>query len=117
VRLPGFSRRKEKADSKSEEPAINSEANCIRCSTETAKLLIVTGQWDFYYCYRCRRWSQAHLTARQVLLPVEDRRMENSLTWFWRTESELMAENARAMEWIHFVIWGKDHSEEKSKLI
>ena len=43
--------------------------------------------------------------------------MENSLTWFWRTESELMAENTRAMEWIHSVIWGKDSNEEKSKLV
>ena len=117
MRLPGFSKRKEQTDSKSVEPLINSEANCIRCSSKTAKLLIVTGQWDFYYCYRCRRWSQANYSARHVLFPVEDGRMENSLTWFWRMESELMQENARAMEWINSVFWGKSDDKEKSDLV
>lgn len=79
--------------------------------------MIVTGQWDFYYCYRCRRWSQANFEARQILEPVEDARMEKSLTWFWRTESELMQENVRAMSWMHSVIWGKDDNDEESKLV
>jgi hypothetical protein len=116
LKLPGLSKRKDNRDPKSEEPLVNSETDCVRCAKKTAKLLIVTGQWDFYYCYRCRRWSQAHYTARHVLLPMEDARMEKSLTWFWRTESELMQENVKAMNWIHSVIWGDDDQEE-NKLV
>jgi hypothetical protein len=43
--------------------------------------------------------------------------MEKSLTWFWRAESELMAENIRAMEWVHSVFWGKSDNREKRSLV
>ena len=47
---------------------------------------------------------------------MEDARMEKSLTWFWRTESELMLENVKVMNRIHSVIWGND-DEEENKLV
>jgi hypothetical protein len=108
-----FLGRKDKTRSRSSDRPINSEASCARCTTMTAKLLIVTGQWDFYYCYRCRHWSQASYAAREALYPVNDDRMENSLTWFWRTESELMRENIRSMEWVHSIFGGGSRSGEE----
>lgn len=96
---------------------LNSEVSCVHCANgKTAKLLLITGQWNFYYCYRCRRWSQSHYSSSGVTLAVENDRIENSLTWFWRTEMELMRENLRAMKWIQRVFFGKG-DEEKSKLV
>ncbi len=121
TRFPGFPNGDEKENAKSSEPVINSEGICAHCSpaSKTAKLLIVTGQWNFYYCYRCRRWSQSYYSAKSVLLPIENSRMEKSLTWFWKTEEELMHENLRAMEWIRSIFTGgrRSYGEDNSKLI
>jgi hypothetical protein len=122
MRIPGFfsGNEKKNANSKPGEPMINSEGVCARCfpASKTAKLLIVTGQWNFYYCYRCRRWSQSHHSEGNRLLPVDDARMENSLTWFWKTEKELMEDNIRAVEWIRSIFGGRDgYVEDKRKLV
>jgi late competence protein required for DNA uptake (superfamily II DNA/RNA helicase) len=100
------------------EPAINSETSCVRCTSgeKSAKLLLITGEWNFYYCYRCRRWSRSHYSSKNVLLPVESSRTEKSLTWFWRTERELMEENARALAWIRSIFTGRNYEDEKNNL-
>lgn len=116
MKLPGFLNRKEKANSGSQEPVLNSVTNCSICPSglKSAKLLIVTGQWNFYYCYRCRRWSRSHYSEeKEDLHPIEDARMQKSLTWFWMTESELMEENLRAMAWLGSIFTGKNYGEEK----
>jgi len=43
--------------------------------------------------------------------------MENSLTWFWRNEKELVEENIRALKWIRSLFSGKGYEKEESKLI
>ena len=116
LRFPGFSRDKEK--SKSEQPAVNSDVvSCVRCSGRTAKLLLITGQFNFYYCYRCRHWYQSHFSARNTLWPVHNSRIENSLTWFWMSEREMMNENIRAIDWMRSIFTGRKPDEEKSKLV
>lgn len=120
MRFPGLFGDDGNNDSKkTREPLINSETSCALCSPgmKTAKLLIVTGQWNFFYCYRCRRWSKSTASDGNVLLPVQDPKMENSLTWFWRTERELMEANIRAMEWIHSVFIGGRLREDESNLV
>jgi len=123
MRFPGLfggGDEKKTKDSKTEgQSLINSEGSCARCSSskKTAKLLIVTGQWNFFYCYRCRGWSKSSASNENFLLPVEDPKMENSLTWFWRTEKELMEANIRAMEWFHSVFTGSRLREDKSNLV
>jgi len=112
----GFSKDKDHRK-KPVEPMLNSLVSCIRCANgNTAKLLLITGQWNFYYCSQCRRWSQSHYSARGALIPIENDRIENSLTWYWRTETELMQENQRALEWIRSIFLGKDY-DERSKLV
>lgn len=119
MRLSGLFGGDGKKNSKTGEPLIDSEGSCARCSPgkKTAKLLIVTGQWNFFYCYRCRRWSKSSASDGNLLLPVQDPKTENSLTWFWRTEKELMEANIRAMEWIHSIFTGSRLQEDKSNLV
>jgi hypothetical protein len=105
---------KDNGKSKSTDPALQSEATCAHCTTgKTAKLLLLTGAWNFYYCYRCRQWSRSHHSATGTLFPVEDKRTENSLMWYWRTETEIMEENIRSMDWIRSLFFGKSYDEEK----
>jgi hypothetical protein len=117
MRFPRFfSNGKKKTESNFGETGINSDADCVHCrkgSMKTAKLLVVTGQWNFFYCYRCRRWSQSYFSSKEVLIPVDNKRMENSLTWFWQTEKEMMEENVHAIEWIRSIFTGKNYAEEK----
>jgi hypothetical protein len=118
MRLPGLPSNNEDRPKRPPEPLLNSEVSCVHCATgKTAKLLLITGQWNFYYCSHCRRWSQSHYSSRGELLPIENQRIENSLTWFWRTETELMRENQRAMDWIRNVFFGRDYDEETQKLV
>jgi len=43
--------------------------------------------------------------------------MENSLTWFWMMERELMEENQRAIDWVRSIFTGRRYDEEKSELV
>lgn len=116
VRFPFFFRNKESTD-RGESPP-KTEAQCAHCPQgKTAKLLLITGEWNFYYCYRCRRWSRSHYTASALCTAVENSRIENSLTWFWRTETEIMEENARATQWIRSILTGRRYDESQSELV
>ncbi|MFI5421747.1 MAG: hypothetical protein ACHQ1H_12330 [Nitrososphaerales archaeon] len=108
MKLPSFFQRKNAGEiERFERPSsLNSNAECMICSPQTrkdktAKLLIVTGQWNYYYCYRCRGWFQAHFSSKNLVLRVDNKRIENSLTWFWKSENEMIEENRRALEWVY----------------
>ena len=94
------------------EPQINSTTFCPICSgvsrgsTKTAKLLIITAEWNFYYCYRCRGWYQVHYKMRNFAFRVPSKKLENALTWFWMSESELIEENRKTLNWVHNLLRG-----------
>ncbi len=115
MKLPSFFKRKNGVKKQSFEAMLNPETSCIICSTKsenkTAKLLVVTGQWNFYYCYRCRRWFQTHFSSKEIALPVDDQKIQTSLTWFWRTENELYEENRRAIMWLRSLFTGKRYED------
>jgi hypothetical protein len=117
--LPGFSKRNRRTEPESRESPIGSDVNCANCSSgaKSAKLLVVTGEWNFYYCYRCRHWSRSHDSSGTDLFPVGNTRTENSLTWFWRNEKELVEENIKALKWIRSLFSGRGYENEESKLI
>lgn len=98
---------------------MNSDIDCLICPAKfrgmkSAKLLIVTGQWNFYYCYRCRGWFQAHYSMKNLVLRVENKKIENSLTWFWRSENEMIEENRRALEWVYSLFTRRRASPEET---
>jgi len=115
MKLPSFFNRKNGVEKESAESTVNSEASCILCSprseNKTAKLLIVTGQWNFYYCYRCRQWFQAHFSSKEIVLPIRNQKIQTSLTWFWRSENELYEENRRAMMWFRSLFTGRRYED------
>jgi len=119
MELPGFSKRKRKTESETGGSPIDSDVTCIICSSgpKTAKLLIVTGEWNFYYCYRCRHWSRSNDSSRNDFFPVGNSRTEKSLTWFWKSEKELVEENIRALRWIRSFFIGRGYENEESNLV
>src|SRR5271169_2791193 len=116
MKIPSFFKRKNGVEKEGTESMLNPEASCIICSTgsgnKTAKLMVVTGQWNFYYCYRCRRWSQSHYSSKGITLPVTDQKIQNSLTWFWRSENEMYEENRRAMMWFRSLFTGRRYEDQ-----
>jgi len=114
MKLPAFFKRSNNAQGeKFERPSIlNSDVECAICpsksmNSKTAKLLIMTGQWNFYYCYRCRGWFQAHFSAKNRVFRVQNKKIENSLTWFWKSENEMIEENRKALHWVYSLFFGR----------
>ena len=116
MKLPNFFQRHGTGDKRFERPStLNSDTECLICPaatrTKSAKLLILTGQWNFYYCYKCRGWFQAHYSSKELVLRVDKEKTANSLTWFWRSENELIEENRRAMQWV-YSLFSRRRAEE-----
>ncbi len=81
-----------------------SNVRCITCSSQsgikTAKPLLDSGEWTFYYCYRCRGWFQKHYRIKHLKIPIRDRAMLKSLHWFYLSELQF-AEMAQSMNsWV-----------------
>jgi hypothetical protein len=118
MRLPAFFKRSnngqgEKFDRSS---GLSSDIECVICPprsqiSKTAKLLIMTGQWNFYYCYRCRGWFQAHFSSKNLVFRVQNKKIENSLTWFWKSENEMIEENRKALHWMYSLFFGRKAEE------
>jgi len=93
-----FSRRgkRDEDDSRAdrEEYFFSTTAECVSCrpgsGTKTAKLLLETGEWTFYYCYRCRGWFRKHYRIAHLEIPIRDKMLIKSLNWFYMSEMQFM---------------------------
>jgi len=68
---------------------------CINCSgrrvwKNTAALLYEGLQWQYYYCYECRRWWKRHSKYRYLVSPIVDGRIANNLVWRLESDREML---------------------------
>jgi len=49
---------------------------CVRCSGligwKTAALIYEGLEWEYYYCYECKRWFRRHFRLRYAVALVDD---------------------------------------------
>lgn len=65
---------------------------CAIPGLKTAELLYATPDWDFYYCYRCRRWFKRFFRDNRVFLPVDGKREVRFLTLIYTTRMTYICE-------------------------
>jgi hypothetical protein len=69
-----------------EKPDIDRE--CPACTKPSARLLIESALYDYYYCSHCREWSRGRYPHPKAISPVGDIRLSRALTRFylWKLE-------------------------------
>jgi hypothetical protein len=79
-------------------------SRCVRCSGQTnwgtAALLYESMEWDFYYCYECRRWFKRHFKFRYQVAPVDDKKEIKMLTHFYASQREMINNSLQSTRWI-----------------
>ncbi len=65
------------------------DRECPACARNTARLLLESVLYEFYYCYSCREWSKGRYPNPKTIFPVREIRLAKALTRFyvWRLES------------------------------
>jgi len=55
-----------------------------------------------------------HYSTKNLALRVANKNVENSLTWFWKSENEMIEENRRAFQWVYSLFFGRPADTEES---
>jgi hypothetical protein len=81
---------------------MNADSLCIFCSVpygkKTAEMLYMSQEWDYYYCYRCRRWFKKHYNNHRIILPIGDKTEIRHLTWFYASHLESVYEQRKLLD-------------------
>ena len=85
----------------------NADTRCVFCwnitERNTAEMLYVSQEWDYYYCYRCRGWFKRHYGNKKVVLPVRDKRDIRHLTFAYVSNMQRIETNAQFARSLHSV--------------
>lgn len=80
-------------------------------------MLYTSQRWDFYYCYRCRRWFKRYYDDRRVFLPVKDAAEIRYLTWFHFTHLQSVYDRKKFRERIERgpFVWSTDSLQARDQ--
>jgi hypothetical protein len=84
--LPPFAR--EYRDNPSGTGGPDTDRECPACTKNSARLLIESALYDFYYCFHCREWSKGRYPGPKAIFLVKDIKLSKALTRFylWKLE-------------------------------
>ena len=77
------------------------DSQCVFCQIpgrNTAEMLYMSTEWNYFYCYRCRGWFKRHFSDSKSFLPVRSRMEVKRLTWIYTTRMTSVYEVRRLSE-------------------
>ena len=82
--------------------AIHPDSGCALCSVltgnKTAEMIYMSQEWDYYYCYRCRRWFKKRFDDQRIFLEIKDKAAVKHLTWVYVSHLETVYEQRRLLD-------------------